>query len=149
MSVKFMFSAEDEQFREEVHAFLASALTDDRVEANRQNSGMFVDRAIAKNVRKNSMRRVGVQCTGRKRMAVRAGRSRICISCGMNVRAPARRVCSIRARLCSHRRCLLLLVKNRKRTTCRGFSAGNTTGVRVTPNRAQTRSCESENARGS
>lgn len=48
MSVKFRFSAEDEQFREEVRTFLASALTDDLIEANRQNSGMFVDRATAR-----------------------------------------------------------------------------------------------------
>ena len=47
MSVKFSFSAEDEQFREEVRSFLASALTQGLIDANRQNSGMFVDRATA------------------------------------------------------------------------------------------------------
>lgn len=47
MPVKFSFSVEDEQFREEVRSFLASALTKDLTDANRQNSGMFVDRTTA------------------------------------------------------------------------------------------------------
>ena len=45
--VKFKFSIEDEQFRQEVRSFLESALTEDLVEESRQCSGMFVDRAIA------------------------------------------------------------------------------------------------------
>ncbi len=46
--MKFEFSAEEERFRQDVRTFLASALTDDLVEASRQNSGMFVDRATAR-----------------------------------------------------------------------------------------------------
>ena len=48
MPLNIRFSAEDEQLRAEVRAFLSAELTNDIIEANRRASGMFVDRPIAR-----------------------------------------------------------------------------------------------------